>query len=76
MFPIGGIVCGAAPDERGVRWCGVPSLASTTAGFGGMEQLGLGAGRGVMASRRAVALSGAMVASTADLARSLRQYLL
>ena len=65
MFPIGGIVCGAAPDGRGVRWCGVPSLASTTAGLGGMEQQGLADGRVMMDERRMVALSGVMVASMA-----------
>ena len=65
MFPIGGIVCGAAPDGRGVRWCGVPSLASTTPGLGGMEQRGLAGGRVMMDEHRMVALSGVVVASTA-----------
>ena len=65
MFPIGGIVYGAAPDGRGVRWCGVPSLASTMAGLSGMEQLGLAGGRVMMDERRMVALSGVVVASTA-----------
>ena len=65
MFPIGGIVCGAAPDGRGVRWCGVPSLASMTAGLGGMEQRGLAGGRVMMDERMMVALSGIVVASTA-----------
>ena len=65
MFPIGGIVCGVAPDGRGVRWCGVPSLASTTAGLGGMEQRYLAGGRVMMDERGMVALSGVVVASTA-----------
>jgi hypothetical protein len=41
-----------------------------------MVQLDIDDRCGWMDERRAVALSGAMVASTADLARSLRQYLL
>ena len=64
MFPIGGIVCGAAPDGRDVRWCGVPSLA-TTAGLGDMEQQGLTGGRAMMDERGMVALFGVVVASTA-----------
>ena len=66
MYPIGGIVCGAAPDGRGVMWCGVPSLASTTAGLGGMEQRCLAGGRVMMDERRMVALSGVVVASMAE----------
>ena len=65
MFPIGGIVCRAAPDGRGVRWCGVPSLASMTAGLGGMEQRGLASERVMMDERRMVALSDVVVTSTA-----------
>ena len=65
MFSIGGIVCGAAPDGRGVRWCGVPFLTSTTAGLGSMEQRGIAGGRVMMDERRMVALSGNVVASTA-----------
>ena len=48
-----------------MMWCGVPSLASTTAGLGGMEQRGLAGGRVMMDERRMVALSGVVVASTA-----------
>ena len=40
----------------------MPSLASTTAGLGGMEQRG---GRVMMDERRMVALSGVVVTSTA-----------
>ena len=65
MFPIGGIVCGAALDGRGVRWCGVPSLASMTAGLGGMEQRGLASERVMMDERRMVALSDVVVVSMA-----------
>ena len=43
----------------------MPSLASTTAGLGGMEQRGLAGGRVMMDERRMVALSGVVVASTA-----------
>jgi hypothetical protein len=41
-----------------------------------MAQQGLGDGCMMMDARREVALSGAVVASTADLARLMRQYLL
>ena len=47
-----------------------------TASFGGMVQLHIDDGYGWMDERRVVELSGAMVGSTADLARSVRQYLL
>ena len=70
--PLEDIVHGAVLDGRGKRWCVVPSLASTTAGLGGMEQRDLVAGRDVMDSRRAVALSSAMVESTGGFARSMR----
>ena len=58
------------------RWCGVVSTASLTTSGGGMVQLHIDDGCGWMDERRAVALSGAMVVLPADLARSLRQYLL
>jgi hypothetical protein len=76
VFPLGGIVRGAALEGRGKRWCGVPSLVSTTAGLSGMEPRGLGDGRGLMDSRRTVALSGVMVASTAGLARLMQGLIL
>ena len=43
----------------------MPSLASTTAGLGGMEQRGLADGRVMMDEHRMVALSGVVMASTA-----------
>ena len=58
------------------RWCGVVSTASLTTSGGGMVQLHIDDGCGWMDERRVVELSGAMVASTAGLARSVRQYLL
>ena len=44
----------------------MPSLASTTAGLGGMEQRGLADGRVMMDEHRMVALSGVVVASMAE----------
>ena len=52
-----------------MEWC--ISTKSTSARFGGVAQRGLGDGRGVMDSHKVGALSGAMVASTASLTRSL-----
>ena len=58
------------------RRCGVVSTVSMTMKIGGKVQLDIDDRCGWMDERRAVALSGAMVASTTDLARSLRRYLL
>ena len=54
-----------------MRWCSVASTTSTMTSIGGVVQRGLGDGRGVMDSHKVGALSGAMVASTANLARVL-----
>ena len=56
--------------------CGVVSTASMTASIGGMVQLDIDDRCCWMDERRSVALSGVMVVSTADLAMSLRRYLL
>lgn len=50
------------------------STVLTTVRFGGVAQWGPSDGRVMMDSCREVALSGAMVSSTAGLARSMRQY--
>jgi hypothetical protein len=50
------------------RWSGVASTAMTTAGPDSMVRRGVSGGRVMMDVRRAVALSGAMVASTAGYA--------
>jgi hypothetical protein len=56
---------GAAADlwRRVVEWCA--SKVSTSARLGGMAQRGLADGRGVMDSRRVVALSGTVGVSMA-----------
>ena len=58
------------------RRCGVVFTASMTTSIGGMVQLDIDDKCGWMDERRAVTLFGAMVASTADMARSLHRYLL
>ena len=53
----------------------MPSLVSTTAGLGGMEQLDLVGGRVMMDERRMVALSGVVVRRRQlDRARYMQQY--
>ena len=69
--PLEGIVFGAAVGlwRQVVEWC--ISTQSTSVRFGGVALRGLGDGCGVMDSHKVGALSGAMVASTASLTRSL-----
>ena len=54
-----------------LRWSSVFSFALKMTSLGGVAQRGLSVGRVRMDARRAVALSGAMVASMAGLARSM-----
>ena len=57
---------------RHLRWSGVPCDTSTSWSLGGEAQQSLGDGCVMMSARREEALSGAVGASTAGLARSMR----
>ena len=64
------------PDGGDKWWSSVPFTASKTKNLGGVAQQGLGGGCVKMGARREVVLSAAVVAPTAGLARSMRQYIL
>ncbi|KAE8814642.1 hypothetical protein D1007_08170 [Hordeum vulgare] len=69
-FPFGGVIHGGTHN---LRWSGIPCDTSTSWSLGGEAQQSLGDGCVMMSARREEALSGAVGASTAGLARSMRQ---
>ena len=76
VLPPGGIVLEQELAGGDKRRSGVTSTARPTMDPGGMALRSFGDGRVWMDTCRMVALSGAVVASTTGLARSVRQYLL
>ncbi|VAI45608.1 unnamed protein product [Triticum turgidum subsp. durum] len=66
MLPPGGIILEQVLAKGNNRWSSVASSTLTTGGLGDIAQLGLDAGRVLMGARKRVALSGAMVVSTAE----------
>jgi hypothetical protein len=66
VLPPGDIVLEQVLAGGAMRWSGVESTSSTMACLGGVAQWGLGDGSGLMGARRMVAMSGVVVASTAE----------